>query len=573
MKKRAFAVAFGLALLAASGMAALAENDGAQWAVSFTDENKLISNYTASGLSSKVFEMQPGDTVDLTLSLNNYNAGSSNWYMANEVLQTLEESRAAAAGGAYAYLLTYAGPQGTERTLYDSERVGGELDAPAAPGQVGLKTATEALKEYLYLDTLGPGQQGAVRLRVSLDGESQGNEYQSTLARLQLNFAVDPVTEYTEVRTEETLTVVRTGDNGRALPFVLLSAISGLLLLLFGLYGLAEQKRLKKAAQRLACLALAGLLSVSAPAAFGLSARAADGGEQPPDGAAAGPAGGLRSYIVRLYPGAQGTLQPDAVTVSVPQGGSAAVQLVNGVYEVTAPYGATVDFKVDETQGITLPQQSKYYVQGVRESGMDNGVVGQSSFYVTCDADYVVAYGIKGRQVAYTLRFVDPDGNELAPEVVRHGNIGDKPVVAYRYIEGYRPRALNLTKTLDEDESRNIFTFEYDPLEANVIIQTVVGSGGVVVEGGGGAVPGGPAAGSGGEELPEEGTPLGPPEEVVDLDEPGIPLAGLLRDFATNLSSLPLSAKVALAGGIIALGALLILVINKKRERQDAVQG
>ena len=41
------------------------------------------------------------------------------------------------------------------------------------------------------IKTLEPGESGSVKLLVGLDGESQGNVYQDTLAKLMMNFAVE----------------------------------------------------------------------------------------------------------------------------------------------------------------------------------------------------------------------------------------------------------------------------------------------------------------------------------------------------------------------------------------------
>ena len=88
-----------------------------------------------------------------------------------------------------------------------------------------------------------------------------------------------------------------------------------------------------------------------------------------------------------------------------------------------------------------------------------------SSFEVTGDQEYVVAYGIKGDQVAYTINYQDANGNKLADSQTFYGNVGDKPVVAYTYIDGYTPEYRNLTKTLSVNAAENVFTFNYLPYE------------------------------------------------------------------------------------------------------------
>jgi predicted alternative tryptophan synthase beta-subunit len=53
--------------------------------------------------------MQPGDYTDIVLSVKNEHKATTHWYMTNEVLKTLEDTRDAAAlsGGAYTYRLAY----------------------------------------------------------------------------------------------------------------------------------------------------------------------------------------------------------------------------------------------------------------------------------------------------------------------------------------------------------------------------------------------------------------------------------------------------------------------------------
>lgn len=118
---------------------------------------------------------------------------------------------------------------------------------------------------------------------------------------------------------------------------------------------------------------------------------------------------------------------------------------------------------------VDLADDSKYYVKGVRQSGRDNNLVASSSFRVTGDADYVVAYGVKGNMVGYTVNYQDENGRALAESRRYYGNVGDKPVVAHIYIENYEPQALALTRTLSSNEAENVFTFVYSEREAQVI--------------------------------------------------------------------------------------------------------
>ena len=131
--------------------------------------------------------------------------------------------------------------------------------------------------------------------------------------------------------------------------------------------------------------------------------------------------------------------------------------------------GSTVTFNL---KGVQVTDD-KYYIKGIRLSGRDNEeALATPTIEVDGDVDYVVAYGIKGDMVAYTVNYQDANGKTLADSQTFYGNAGDKPVVAYKYIENYIPQALALTKTLSDNESENVFTFTYTPGETDRIVET-----------------------------------------------------------------------------------------------------
>jgi hypothetical protein len=135
----------------------------------------------------------------------------------------------------------------------------------------------------------------------------------------------------------------------------------------------------------------------------------------------------------------------------------------------TVAFNAQANIKLDETD--------KHYVQGVRLSGYDNDTVAASVFEVERDRDYVVAYGIKGNMTSYTIQYQDPYGNVLAPDEVYYGNVGDKPVIPYLYVDGYEPRYMGLTKTLSANAAENLFIFVYDKIQEDIVV-VVPGEGG-----------------------------------------------------------------------------------------------
>lgn len=236
MKKKWLASVLAL-LLAVTPITAYAEDfsGGDGWKVSF-DGKKMTSTFKNTDIDDKIYEMEPGDTVDFHIQLKNEYKQTTDWYMTNKVLKSLEDAQTVAEGGAYSYILTYIKQDGTKETLYSSEEVGGETKN--ASGE-GLHQATNSLKDYFYLDRLKSGQSGEITLKVKLEGETQGNTYQDTLAKLQMNFAVELVDDSTTPGTPNnptktppkkspSRTTVKTGDNSRVLLYSVIALIAGL---------------------------------------------------------------------------------------------------------------------------------------------------------------------------------------------------------------------------------------------------------------------------------------------------------------------------------------------------------
>lgn len=236
MKKKWLASVLAL-LLAVTPITAYAEDfsGGDGWKVSF-DGKKMNSTFKNSNIDDEIYKMEPGDTVDFHIQLKNEYKQTTDWYMTNKVLESLEDAQTVAEGGAYSYILTYIKQDGTKETLYSSEEVGGETKN--ASGE-GLHQATNSLKDYFYLDRLKSGQSGEITLKVKLEGETQGNTYQDTLAKLQMNFAVELVDDSTTPGTPDnptktpskkspSRTTVKTGDNSRVLLYSVIALIAGL---------------------------------------------------------------------------------------------------------------------------------------------------------------------------------------------------------------------------------------------------------------------------------------------------------------------------------------------------------
>lgn len=207
------------------------------WTVTFNSSEKLVDNYSAQQWADDIRGLQPGDDITFTVALKHDHNTACDWYMANDVIKSLEEGFAS--GSAYGYKLTYTSPAGKTRTLYDSERVGGD-------DTEGLNDATNALENFFYLDNLKKGQSANVKLVVKLDGETEGNAYFDTLAQLKMKFAVELPSGNNNTPnrpSDVTRTTVRTGDETNLFPFYVAMAISGAALMALGIYSVRARRR------------------------------------------------------------------------------------------------------------------------------------------------------------------------------------------------------------------------------------------------------------------------------------------------------------------------------------------
>jgi len=292
------------------------------------------------------------------------------------------------------------------------------------------------------------------------------------------------------------------------------------------------------------------LLALCVIGSMDLTARAASSDEK-------------ETYTVRLFSGAHSTLINGSEMMS---------------YEVA--YDSPLPFSTRDV--VQLGVESKYYVKDIRESGKDNAETLDEGYRVREDRDYVVTYGVLGNSVSYTVQFRTEEGTDLAPPETYYGNIGDRPVVAFLYIDGYLPQAYNLTGTLQSDPAANVFTFVYTPISEEAAAagaEAGAAAGGTTTTppAAGGAAGAGAGAGAGdaaAADAAAEAEGVEPPEDLVEIGDEETPLANPegdegddLRsledertplssgDFATVLWNLPAAGKVGILSLLILAGA------------------
>lgn len=184
----ALLAAFALSLTMSAP--ALAQTVQKSWTVEFT--GTAMKDDGSSTITKTISGMQPGDSAEFDIDLFESYNGAADWYMRNEVLKTMEKSFADAnsnSGGSYSYQLVYVNPQGERKVILTNDTVSGDA---GSGGTQGLFDATTATGEWFYLDTLASQARAQVILSVSIDGETHGNPYFDTNAKVQLAFAAEP---------------------------------------------------------------------------------------------------------------------------------------------------------------------------------------------------------------------------------------------------------------------------------------------------------------------------------------------------------------------------------------------
>ena len=218
------------------------------WTVTFDSSSKMVSNFEKNVIDQTVAAMQPGDDATFRVTIRNTNKQNTNWYMENAVLKSLEDRSALAAttGAGYGYKLDYINSSGVREPLFDSDKVGGDQGYVDRQNRYreGLNEATENLEDWFFLEELGSGRSGHVELLVTLEGETQGNAYQDTLADLQMNFAVELLPGSTTPPGSTTRTnVVKTGDNSHTMLYLVMAGVAGVVLLVLAIAGMKLRKR------------------------------------------------------------------------------------------------------------------------------------------------------------------------------------------------------------------------------------------------------------------------------------------------------------------------------------------
>ena len=266
------------------------------------------------------------------------------------------------------------------------------------------------------------------------------------------------------------------------------------------------------------------------------------------------------TYTVSFSAGGQGSIN-GGVQVRKASGNEASVSVSakgDKIIVTGLEYGDVIS--CDAQGSVALNENSKYYVKGIRLSGRDNNTVAQSAFLVSGDQDYVVAYGIPGELAEYTVNYVDTDGNKLAESRTYYGNVGDEPVIAYLYIDGYIPDSYNQTGKLSSNASENVFNFVYSRAASSM---AAAGNGANAANT---IVPDG-------QNDPQDGIQAPQAQPNTDIADEQVPQAANDNKHDIADEQVPLATMISESGmavplaigalGIVAILAIMIFVIVK----------
>ena len=237
-----------------------------------------------------------------------------------------------------------------------------------------------------------------------------------------------------------------------------------------------------------------------------------------------------RQYTERIYSGNVGAIGGGGVYINEPTNYGDKIDILQTEEE---DFLIIKDKSGEEKKRLSITADEEYFVKGLKESGKEKFSTG---YDVKRDQDYVVAYGIKGQRVQYTVKYLLwGSDTELAPDAHFYAEVGDSPVTSYIYIDGY-VNYRRSTKVLTNNPDDNILFVYYTRPETPTTTTTVVEGGG----GGGAAVAGGAAANANANNAannpannPNPNTPQGTNntapaptpqyaeyEDIIDLDVP-----------------------------------------------------
>ena len=217
-----------LLIMTAGASAESTKVDGHCW---FDGGETIVSNdFSDDTIATSIRGLEPGDDVTFRVEYKNKYKDTTYWYMKSEVLKTLEDSYDRSENGGYTFTLANVDPKGNREILFSNDTVGGE----SKPGNMeGLHQATNATKEWFFIQELKTGEEGYTELEVKFDGDTEVNDYMDTYGKLKVAYAVemDENNSGTHKTTSDSSSgrTTKTGDDSSPITMVLAMILSLLL--------------------------------------------------------------------------------------------------------------------------------------------------------------------------------------------------------------------------------------------------------------------------------------------------------------------------------------------------------
>lgn len=183
----------------------------------------LKANFSSGDLVTRIASLEPGDSLEYTVTYSNDSNDTVDYYMLADTLQTLEDSKSVAENGGYRFVLRDSGPQG-ETVLFDNSKVGG--DKLKTVKLEGLHQATNATQKYFHIHRLKPGEKGTTYLRVEFDEETEANDYMDTAGALRIGYAVEKVSSGKGSQNPAVESHPRTGDTFDLLKYIVIMTLA-----------------------------------------------------------------------------------------------------------------------------------------------------------------------------------------------------------------------------------------------------------------------------------------------------------------------------------------------------------
>ena len=229
-----------IVLMLAMSVSCFAESHSFKGSCSF-DGDKITGDFDKKKVDAAVEGLEPGDELTYEVTYKNDSDEKTDWYMKNNVLKTLEESKDPAENGGYTYVLKNIAPKEKDnKTLFDNSEVGGEVKVAKLEG---LKQATNATKDYFFIQQLEPGESAKTNIKVAFDGETEVNDYMDTSGALMVQYAVETAdTGKNKNKKRYVYNTVKTGDpTDLILPIVLMAV--GAVVLVLAILGWKRSRR------------------------------------------------------------------------------------------------------------------------------------------------------------------------------------------------------------------------------------------------------------------------------------------------------------------------------------------